>query len=140
MLVCAAVSLTGSSSALGFGCGIVLYLLLKLREFDWSSCSSNKSESSIAIPRNTTDAPVLPPNRTDRPIHRRRGSKVIDDLLDSVFAIIGKPQKVDYEGDEGNGVKGSEVWLSQKVQFVYPEDGNKKETKSIFFYFDECSL
>ncbi|KAI9074772.1 hypothetical protein K1719_043249 [Acacia pycnantha] len=124
MLVCLAVSLTGSSYASGFGCGIVLYLLLKLREFDWSSCSSNKSESSIAIPRNTTDAPVLPPNRIDRPIHRRRGSKVIDDLLDSVFAII------DYEGDEGNGVEGSEVWLSQKVQFVYPEDGNKKETKS----------
>ncbi|KAK4267502.1 hypothetical protein QN277_024275 [Acacia crassicarpa] len=43
MLVCAAVSLTGSSAALGFGCGIVLYLLLKLREFDWCS---KKSESS----------------------------------------------------------------------------------------------
>ncbi|KAI9110365.1 hypothetical protein K1719_018807 [Acacia pycnantha] len=42
MLVCAAVSLT-AGAALGFGCGIVLYLLLKLREFDWSS---NKSESS----------------------------------------------------------------------------------------------
>lgn len=34
MLVCAAVSLTGSSAALGFGCGILLYLLLRLREFD----------------------------------------------------------------------------------------------------------
>lgn len=40
MLVCAAVSLTGSGAALGFGCGIVLYLLLKLREFDWSSTST----------------------------------------------------------------------------------------------------
>ncbi|KAL0463900.1 UNVERIFIED_CONTAM: Molybdate transporter 2 [Sesamum latifolium] len=36
MLVCAAVSLTGSSAALGFGCGIVLYLVLKLREMDFS--------------------------------------------------------------------------------------------------------
>lgn len=39
MLVCAAVSLTGSSAALGFGCGIVLFLLLKLRELDcFDSC------------------------------------------------------------------------------------------------------
>ncbi|XP_028756090.1 molybdate transporter 2-like [Neltuma alba] len=45
MLVCAAVSLTGSGAALGFGCGMVLYLVLKLREFDWSS-ASNKSKSS----------------------------------------------------------------------------------------------
>ncbi|KAG9459283.1 hypothetical protein H6P81_003791 [Aristolochia fimbriata] len=37
MLVCAAVSLTGSSAALGFGCGIVLYLLLKLRNVDFCS-------------------------------------------------------------------------------------------------------
>ncbi|KAL8537560.1 hypothetical protein ACS0TY_012616 [Phlomoides rotata] len=36
MLVCAAVSLTGSSAALGFVCGIVLYLVLKLREIDCS--------------------------------------------------------------------------------------------------------
>lgn len=36
MLVCAAVSLTGSSAALGFGCGIVLYLLLRLRDGDWA--------------------------------------------------------------------------------------------------------
>lgn len=43
MLVCAAVSLTGSSAALGFVCGIVLYLLLKLREMD---CRS-KSDSSV---------------------------------------------------------------------------------------------
>eukprot|EP00268_Persea_americana_P055279 TRINITY_DN6413_c1_g1_i1.p1 TRINITY_DN6413_c1_g1~~TRINITY_DN6413_c1_g1_i1.p1 ORF type:complete len:489 (+),score=72.82 TRINITY_DN6413_c1_g1_i1:48-1469(+) len=37
MLVCAAVSLTGSSAALGFGCGIVLFLLVKVRELDCSS-------------------------------------------------------------------------------------------------------
>ncbi|KDP37159.1 hypothetical protein JCGZ_06215 [Jatropha curcas] len=48
MLVCAAVSLTGSSAALGFGSGIFLYLLLKLRSmeiscFGFSRCSSNKS-------------------------------------------------------------------------------------------------
>ncbi|KAK6127956.1 hypothetical protein DH2020_038306 [Rehmannia glutinosa] len=43
MLVCAAVSLTGSSAALGFGCGIVLYLLLKLREMDYSCFGLSKS-------------------------------------------------------------------------------------------------
>ncbi|KAI3759657.1 hypothetical protein L6452_07635 [Arctium lappa] len=37
MLVCAAISLTGSSAALGFVCGIVLFLLLKLREVDCGS-------------------------------------------------------------------------------------------------------
>lgn len=37
MLVCAAVSMTGSSAALGFGCGVLLYLLLKLRTLDSSS-------------------------------------------------------------------------------------------------------
>ncbi|KAK6153720.1 hypothetical protein DH2020_013359 [Rehmannia glutinosa] len=42
MLVCAAVSLTGSSAALGFGCGIVLYLLLKLREMDYSCFGLSK--------------------------------------------------------------------------------------------------
>ncbi|KAL2338112.1 hypothetical protein Fmac_012558 [Flemingia macrophylla] len=43
MLVCAAVSLTGSGAALGFLVGIVLYLLLKLREveFGFGFCSSN---------------------------------------------------------------------------------------------------
>ncbi|KAL9690851.1 hypothetical protein QQ045_011263 [Rhodiola kirilowii] len=46
MLVCAAVSLTGSSAALGFGCGIVLYLLLKLRQYEgrfWLDLRSWKS-------------------------------------------------------------------------------------------------
>lgn len=36
MLVCAAVSLTGSSAALGFGCGILLFLLLKFRRMEFS--------------------------------------------------------------------------------------------------------
>ncbi|XP_071710292.1 molybdate transporter 2 [Rutidosis leptorrhynchoides] len=40
MLVCAAVSLTGSSAALGFVCGIVLFFLLKLREVDVGSDDS----------------------------------------------------------------------------------------------------
>ncbi|KAG6537521.1 hypothetical protein ZIOFF_002615 [Zingiber officinale] len=35
MLVCTAVSLTGSSAALGFGCGIALFLVLRLREVEW---------------------------------------------------------------------------------------------------------
>ncbi|WOK95792.1 hypothetical protein Cni_G04499 [Canna indica] len=34
MLVCAAVSLTGSSAALGFCCGVVLFVLLRLRELE----------------------------------------------------------------------------------------------------------
>ena len=41
MLVCAAVSMTGSSAALGFGCGVVLYLLLKLRTLDSSETASH---------------------------------------------------------------------------------------------------
>lgn len=49
MLVCAAVSLTGSSAALGFGCGIVLFLLLKLRELDcFHSCfGRSNGETSL---------------------------------------------------------------------------------------------
>ncbi|KAK4735980.1 hypothetical protein R3W88_010241 [Solanum pinnatisectum] len=49
MLVCAAVSLTGSSAALGFGCGIVLFLLLKLRELDcFDSCfGRSNNETSL---------------------------------------------------------------------------------------------
>ncbi|KAJ4959516.1 hypothetical protein NE237_026627 [Protea cynaroides] len=51
MLICAAVSLTGSSAALGFGCGIVLFLLLKLREFDFSSrFYKSKSSGEIDTP------------------------------------------------------------------------------------------
>ncbi|XP_004506882.2 molybdate transporter 2 [Cicer arietinum] len=56
MFICAAVSLTGSSAALGFFVGIVLYLLLKLRELDCGggNCgfgfgflsNSNKTKSS----------------------------------------------------------------------------------------------
>lgn len=49
MLVCAAVSMTGSSAALGFICGIVLYLLLKSREMDYSClsfCNTTKGEPS----------------------------------------------------------------------------------------------
>lgn len=42
MFVCAAVSLTGSSAALGFFVGIVLYLLLKLREVKCGGFGSNK--------------------------------------------------------------------------------------------------
>ncbi|WVZ22597.1 hypothetical protein V8G54_001141 [Vigna mungo] len=50
MLVCAAVSLTGSSAALGFFVGIILYLFLKLRElecggFPFGFCSSKTTKS-----------------------------------------------------------------------------------------------
>lgn len=45
MLVCAAVSLTGSSAALGFVCGIVLFLLLKLRQMDCSNFGFYKPEA-----------------------------------------------------------------------------------------------
>ncbi|XP_042950910.1 molybdate transporter 2 [Carya illinoinensis] len=55
MLVCAAVSLTGSSAALGFGCGILLFLLLKLRQMECSgnfvfSKSSDDDETTGIIP------------------------------------------------------------------------------------------
>ncbi|XP_043726036.1 molybdate transporter 2-like [Telopea speciosissima] len=52
MLLCAAVSMTGSSAALGFGCGIVLFLLLKLRELNCFSSSLNKSIDSNDIDSN----------------------------------------------------------------------------------------
>ncbi|GMP76244.1 hypothetical protein CsSME_00033006 [Camellia sinensis var. sinensis] len=48
MLVCATVSLTGSSAALGFGCGIVLLLLLKLREMDCQSLRLLKFKSETS--------------------------------------------------------------------------------------------
>ncbi|KAL1212479.1 Molybdate transporter 2 [Cardamine amara subsp. amara] len=51
MLVCAAVSMTGSSAALGFGCGVVLYLLLKLRTLDCSSVTRSNDGSPEAAPR-----------------------------------------------------------------------------------------
>ncbi|XVE88992.1 hypothetical protein DITRI_Ditri19aG0114500 [Diplodiscus trichospermus] len=47
MLVCAAVSLTGSSAALGFVCGILLFLLLKLRKMECSGFSKFKSWPAI---------------------------------------------------------------------------------------------
>ncbi|XP_031105804.1 molybdate transporter 2 [Ipomoea triloba] len=53
MLVCAAISLTGSSAALGFVCGVVLFLLLKLRYLDCSRFRFRKSagaESDILNP------------------------------------------------------------------------------------------
>ncbi|KAK1260052.1 Molybdate transporter 2 [Acorus gramineus] len=46
MLVCAAVSLTGSSAALGFGCGIVLFLLLKLRKLSFLSSRLGRFSSN----------------------------------------------------------------------------------------------
>ncbi|CAA7403108.1 unnamed protein product [Spirodela intermedia] len=61
MLVCAAVSLTGSSAALGFVCGILLYLLLKLRRTSFSSFgggrgffksdSGHEAEAPLVVPR-----------------------------------------------------------------------------------------
>jgi len=38
MLMCTAVSLTGSSAALGFGFGIVLYVILRFRDKGFSDC------------------------------------------------------------------------------------------------------
>ncbi|VVA95916.1 unnamed protein product [Arabis nemorensis] len=56
MLVCAAVSMTGSSAALGFGCGVVLYLLLKLRTLDCSSVTLF-SRSNDGSPADSEAAP-----------------------------------------------------------------------------------
>ncbi|KAF7814330.1 molybdate transporter 2 [Senna tora] len=55
MLVCAAVSMTGSSAALGFGCGIVLFLLLKLREIDCCGSSSSSSSGTSKRYKSTVD-------------------------------------------------------------------------------------
>ncbi|KAI3949787.1 hypothetical protein MKW92_039977 [Papaver armeniacum] len=52
MLVCAAVSLTGSSAALGFGVGIVVFVLVKVRNMDFSSGWFPKCESSSSVDAN----------------------------------------------------------------------------------------
>ncbi|KAJ8755876.1 hypothetical protein K2173_024421 [Erythroxylum novogranatense] len=49
MLVCAAVSLTGSSAALGFGCGILLYVLLKFRSMECSCFGLSNVEPKSPI-------------------------------------------------------------------------------------------
>ena len=58
MLLCAAISLTGSSAALGFGCGILLFLLLKLRQMECSTLGFLKSESKSSIDDET--ASIIP--------------------------------------------------------------------------------
>ncbi|KAF6172894.1 hypothetical protein GIB67_035448 [Kingdonia uniflora] len=51
MLICAAVSLTGSSAALGFGCGILVFLVVKLRKMDFSlgiwGCKSSETQAKL---------------------------------------------------------------------------------------------
>ncbi|XP_059639882.1 molybdate transporter 2 [Cornus florida] len=54
MLVCAAVSLTGSSAALGFGCGTVLFLLLKLRQMECHCFGFGKLSKSCAFSNDET--------------------------------------------------------------------------------------
>jgi MFS superfamily sulfate permease-like transporter len=54
MLLCAAISLTGSSAALGFGCGILLFFLLKLRQMECSAFGFLKSDSKSSIDDETT--------------------------------------------------------------------------------------
>ncbi|XP_027125859.1 molybdate transporter 2 [Coffea eugenioides] len=58
MLVCAAVSLTGSSAALGFVCGIVLFLLLKLRQMDCSTFRFFKAKSVSVSTEEEDPAPI----------------------------------------------------------------------------------
>lgn len=59
MLISAAISLTGSSAALGFGCGILLFLLLKLRQMEYcSTFGFLKSESKSSIEDET--ASIIP--------------------------------------------------------------------------------
>ncbi|KAM7257023.1 hypothetical protein ACFE04_012764 [Oxalis oulophora] len=61
MLVCAAVSLTGSSAALGFGCGIVLFLLLKLRSMEFDGiwfCNMCNSSNKSSVDEEEALAPV----------------------------------------------------------------------------------
>ncbi|GAV69180.1 hypothetical protein CFOL_v3_12681 [Cephalotus follicularis] len=57
MLVCAAVSLTGSSAALGFGCGILLFLLLKLRSMECSGFRFSRVGSKSSA---TYEAGLIP--------------------------------------------------------------------------------
>ncbi|OMO54248.1 sulfate transporter [Corchorus capsularis] len=57
MLVCAAVSLTGSSAALGFVCGILLLLLLKLRRMDCSRSTFSKFKFGSATDNQTSSIP-----------------------------------------------------------------------------------
>lgn len=54
MLVCAAVSLTGSSAALGFGCGVVLFMLLRLRDMDYSNIISFRVQCKPVNPDEET--------------------------------------------------------------------------------------
>ncbi|KAL6842714.1 hypothetical protein ACP4OV_027558 [Aristida adscensionis] len=48
MLICAGVSLTGSSAALGFVSGIVLYLLLRLRDVDYYGLTRRLGRRPVA--------------------------------------------------------------------------------------------
>ncbi|KAE8662965.1 Molybdate transporter 2 [Hibiscus syriacus] len=57
MLVCAAVSLTGSSAALGFVCGILLFLLLKLRKMECSGLGFSKFKFESAVDAETSSIP-----------------------------------------------------------------------------------
>ncbi|KAK8608489.1 hypothetical protein V6N13_023911 [Hibiscus sabdariffa] len=57
MLVCAAVSMTGSSAALGFVCGILLFLLLKLRKMEFSGSGLSKFKFGSAIDAETSSIP-----------------------------------------------------------------------------------
>ncbi|KAE8680795.1 Molybdate transporter 2 [Hibiscus syriacus] len=57
MLVCAAVSLTGSSAALGFVCGILLFLLLKLRKMECSGSGFSKFKFLSAVDAETSSIP-----------------------------------------------------------------------------------
>ncbi|KAK3219622.1 hypothetical protein Dsin_013592 [Dipteronia sinensis] len=61
MLVCAAVSLTGSSAALGFGCGILLFLLLKLRKMECCGSASGFGLSKWMCRSSADDSDALIP-------------------------------------------------------------------------------
>lgn len=49
MLLCTAVSLTGSSAALGFGSGILLFLLMKLRKLDCTGFGFSTSHFKSSV-------------------------------------------------------------------------------------------
>lgn len=59
MFVCAAVSLTGSSAALGFFVGIVLYFLLKLRELDCGDGFGFLSNSNMTKSSKDEETPLI---------------------------------------------------------------------------------
>eukprot|EP01018_Ginkgo_biloba_P009529 Gb_26248 [translate_table: standard] len=98
MLMCSAISLTGSSAALGFGCGIALYALLKLRVMDFVD--------------------LLQPlfNKKIIKDHGLVWSRII---WHHIHNAVGEQGQEDIRGGNGNGVgRGGQEIHNQKMKSV----------------------